>query len=139
MGPMYEIESSQQRQTGDPMQQIVEQLSLREPPGYEHPQRLGSDVLQPGGPRVLPVSQKIQHGPEQSCSEAFDREAREAAAVLHTAFGMLGWRDRRFEGRRFRPTDLVAELDGPQEPYPAAPAPADLPIEAFGQGWLSNG
>jgi hypothetical protein len=44
-GLMYEIQASGQRHEADPMQQIVRQLALREPPGHEHRQRLGSDAL----------------------------------------------------------------------------------------------
>jgi hypothetical protein len=135
MGPTHRIEASKQQHEADPVKQIVRQMALRETPGYEHPQRLGSDLLQPGGPRVMPVSQKIQHGPEQSRSEAFELDRQTAAAVLYTAYGLLGWRDRRIEGRRHRPTDLIAELDGPQEPYPQALPPAEMPIEKFIQGW----
>ena len=52
------------------------------PPGYEHPQRLGPDVLDPGGPRILPVTQEIEHGPELSRSAEF-QEAAELGAY-HT-------------------------------------------------------
>jgi hypothetical protein len=91
------------RHAGDPLQ-----IALREPPGYEHPQPLGPDVLNPGGPRILPVTQEITHGPTESRSAEF-QEAAELGA-LHAS---LGFYDRRFEGRRHRSGHLYEE---PQDP-----------------------
>jgi hypothetical protein len=123
-GPTYRMATSDQRQEGDP----VRQLALREPSGYEHPERLGSDVVEPGGPRILPVSQDVPQGQKMSRNTESERAAAELGALHHA----LGFRDRRFG---YRPTDNVAELDGPQEPYPAALAPAELPLETFKRGW----
>jgi hypothetical protein len=67
-----------------------------------------------------------------SREEAFARDAAADLAALHT---VLGFKDRRQEGRRYRPTDWISELDGPRKPYPPSPAPADLPSEAFVRGW----
>jgi hypothetical protein len=110
-GATYEIQASQQRQEGDP-----QQIALREPSGYEHPQHLGSDVLDPGGPRVWPTSGRVSYGPQQSRAVEFD-QAVQAAAELGALHRILGFRDRRFEGRRYRPTNDEDELLGRQEPY----------------------
>jgi hypothetical protein len=45
LGPTYQMIPHHQRHEGDPVQQ---QIALREPAGYEHPQRLGTGR---GGPR----------------------------------------------------------------------------------------
>jgi hypothetical protein len=89
-GATHNMVMSEQTQSGDLTPHGV-------PPQYAHPQRLGRDVLDPGGPRILPVSQEIEHGPEQSRSAEF-QEAAELGA-LHAS---LGFYDRRFEGRRHR-------------------------------------
>jgi hypothetical protein len=112
MGPTYQIQASGQTHDGDPTQHVVRQLALREPPDYARPQPLGSDVLEPGGPRVMPVSQRIEHGPEHSRSREFQRGSGAALAV---GYGLMGFKDRRIEGRRYRGTNWISELDGPQE------------------------
>jgi hypothetical protein len=98
-GPVYRMVRSEGRRAGDPGRQ----LAVREPAGYEHPQRLGSDVLEPAGPRILPVTQHVSDGSEVSREEAFDLAVREAAADMAVRHGavptVLGWRDRRLEGR----------------------------------------
>jgi hypothetical protein len=98
IGPTYQMRMSRQIQEGDPVHQIVQQLALREPPGYEHPRRLRGDVLQPGGPRIMPVSQKVSHGADISREAAFDKEAAIEAAALAQLYGLMGWKDRRVEG-----------------------------------------
>jgi hypothetical protein len=134
-GPTYQIRPSEQRHEGDPTQDIVQQIALREPPEYQHPQRLGRDTLDPGGPRVLPVSGAVSHGSKMSRTEAFEQAQRAAAAEMSFAYGLLGWKDRRREGRRFRPTDTVQDMMGPQEPYPPAPHGSEIPFEKFVRGW----
>ena len=89
------------------------------------------DFLEPGGPRILPVSGKVAHGSERSRSEEFD-QAVQAASELGTWHALLGYRDRRFDGRRYRPT---WNGDGPQDPYPPGLAPAEMPVERFQRGW----
>jgi hypothetical protein len=123
-GPTYELRLSEQRQTGDPTPHGI-------PSDYAHPQALGRDVLDPGGPRILPVSQKITHGPEQSREEAFDREAREAAAGMVEFFNWLGFRDRRAFGRRYRATDNIEDLDGAQQPPQRGGWQRDVPFERY--------
>jgi hypothetical protein len=67
-GATYGIEEwSKGRHDRDPEHQIAH----REPPGYQHPQHLGPDVLDPGGPRILPVKQRIEHGPHRDREEEF--------------------------------------------------------------------
>ena len=84
------------------------------PPGYEHPHPLGSDVLDPGGPRILPVTQETTHGSEQNREAAeFDRAVREGIADLAAQHAALGFFDRRFEGRRHR----AAAIYEHQQPY----------------------
>src|SRR5262249_42557374 len=112
MGPTYELLMSNQRQAGDPHQQ----LALRELDPYQHPQHLGGDVLDAGGPRVWPTSGRVSYGDERNRGEEFDQAVQEAAA-LGSLHRILGFQDRRFSGRRYRPTDNVEELLGPQSPY----------------------
>jgi hypothetical protein len=64
------------------------------------------------------VTQEITHGPEQSRNAAFAQGTAEEFLVLHCLH--TGFRDRRIEGRRYRQTDNVSELDGPQQPYEIA-------------------
>ena len=71
-----------------------------------------------GAPQALPVTQRVEHGPDQSRAEAFEREAAADLAAYH---GFYNWHDRRAEGRRYRNTNWVDELHGPQEPYPVRP------------------
>jgi hypothetical protein len=128
MGPTYEIQASTQRHAGDPTQHVVKQIALREPEAYAHPQPLRGDVLWPGGPRVLPVSQQIEHGPEQSRSREFERGS---AAALAAGYGLLAWKDRRIEGRRYRRTNWLSELSGPQASNRVTGRQADLPFERY--------
>jgi hypothetical protein len=95
-----------------------------------------------GAPRALPVSQRIQHGNEESRMEAFQRDLDEALgnvydlAVFHrqvglgSDVGLRPWvfRDRRVSGRRYRGT-YEGDPDTPQEPYPSAPHCADIDQE----------
>ncbi len=111
-GPTYQMVTHHQTQEGDAAK------PHGVPPGYEHPEPLGGDLLDPGGPRILPVTQQVQHGPDQSRAEAFDREA---AAGMAEFYGVLGFKDRRAFGRRHRATDDIRDLDGPQEPYEVRP------------------
>jgi hypothetical protein len=107
------------RHAGDPM--------VLEPPGYQHPQRLGRDVLDPVGPRILPVSQAVPHGVEPSREDEFERAIREGAFYLAQYHARVGWRDRRMYGRRYRPTDNLADLtDTPQRPYDTKRFQADV-------------
>jgi hypothetical protein len=94
-GATYEMVMHEQRQSGDPLS------AHGLPPGYEHPQHLGPDVLDPGGPRILPVSQEIFHGLRESRGAEFAAAAQQAyeTGALHAT---LGYYDRRFEGRRHR-------------------------------------
>jgi hypothetical protein len=121
-GATYKITpSDRHRHAGDP------QVLLWQPPGYEHPQRLGPDVLGPGGPRVLSVSQQIEHGPERSREEEFEQALREDAAALHTFHSTNLLNDRRREGRRYRETDYVQDLLGTaQVPYQTKVWQADV-------------
>ena len=151
-GPTYTMAPSDQHHAGDPMRQIA----LRQPDPYQHPEHLGRDVLDPGGPRILPVSQRIQPGDEPSQEQEFEQgqsalggppwfledfddefehDVRGIAHGYSNYVGYFGFNDRRIEGRRHRPIDNVTEILGQQRPYPPAPAPADLPPEAFVRGW----
>jgi hypothetical protein len=87
------------------------------PPGYEHPMNLSSLIIE-GAPRILPVTQEIEHGPEQSRNAAFAQGTAEEFLVLHCLH--TGFRDRRLEGRRYRGTDNVSDLEGRQVPYDIA-------------------
>jgi hypothetical protein len=107
-GPTYQMVPSDQHHAGDPQQQ----LALREPRGYQRPQSV-LDLIIAGAPRVLAVSQEVGHGPEQSRTGEFEQAIADLGA-LHYA---LGFRDRRFEGRRYRSTDNIEDLFGPQKPY----------------------
>jgi hypothetical protein len=134
-GPTYQMLDSDQRQTGDPVYAQVRQIALREPFGFQHPQPLDEGTLQPGGPRTLPVSGQITHGPSGRRLSAFEREVI-ALGALH---GLLGYRDRRFSGRRYRPTDNVQDRDGPQVPPNSQGWQRDLPAERYaGYGWLGR-
>jgi hypothetical protein len=83
---------------------------------------------------VLPVSQDIEHGPLAGRSRSFRRAWAEAFdAVVGQAIvdATVGFRDRRYEQRRYRPTNNEKMLEGPQEPYSRAPVDPD----AFRRGW----
>jgi hypothetical protein len=136
-GATLKMGMSDQRQEGDPSKDLPDV-----PPDHGLRPRILA-----GAPRALPVSQRISHGPEQSREEAFTEgtdlsdeqmrggRSKQAAHNLAKYYGQLGFRDRRLEGRRYRPTDFISELDGPQAPYPPADAPGDMPIERFVRGW----
>jgi hypothetical protein len=95
-----------------------------------------------GGPRTLPVSQDIEHGPEESRSESFNKGLGQVydLGAMHWRHGLgpeagLGpwvFRDRRMTGRRYR---TAYNGEEPQQPPAPAPTPADLPIEKFQRGW----
>lgn len=124
-GGTHQLRRHEQTQRGDPLK------PHGVPPGYEHPQPLGRSVLDPGGPRILPVSQQVQHGPQQSPEEAFEREAREAAAGMHDFYSWIGFKDRRAFGRRYRATNNIEDLDGPQQPPPRGGWQRDVPFERY--------
>jgi hypothetical protein len=89
-------------------------------------------VLDPGGPRILPVTQQVQHGPQQSREDEFEQAIREGVADMATYYGTFIFRDRRLEGPRYRQTSNVSELvDGPQQPYPKTPHGADIPLDRY--------
>jgi hypothetical protein len=134
-GPTYEIRESTQTQEGDPYNRPYGVL-----PEFDRPSLV--DLL-PAAPRTLPVSQDVEHGPEQDRDEAFWLGIRQASDLgtmhritgLGPDTGLRPWvfRDRRVSGRRHRPT-----FNGDDEasiPYPPAPAPADLPFEKFIRGY----
>lgn len=100
-GPTYQMVLSDQRQEAEPH---------GVPPGYEHPLDLRGFIIA-GGPRVLPVSQEIEHGPQPSRSEEFE-QAMQTVANLGALHRAIGFKDRRFYGRRYRPTDDIEELEG---------------------------
>jgi hypothetical protein len=127
-GPTYRLEMSEQRQEGDP-----QQIALREPSPYEHPEKLGTDVLEPGGPRVLPVSQMATHGPQLGRSDAFVMDDPVDLALLYTA---IGWKDRRVEKRRYSYTNWQREAEeGPQPSNRVTGLQTDLPFQAWQRGW----
>ena len=106
-GGVYRITpSDRDRHAGDP------QVLAWGAPGYRHPQPLDRDVLDPGGPRVLPVSQQVQHGSERSREEEFEQALRQDAAALHAFHSLNVFNDRRVEGRRYRETDFVEDILG---------------------------
>jgi hypothetical protein len=129
-GGTYGIEVwSDGRHDGEPQQR---QLALREPAGYQHPQHMGNDVIDPGGPRILPVSQKVTHRPQQSRQEGFsDAALRSIAVDVHAFHSEMNFRDRRIEGRRYRPTNNVDDLFGPQEPYDIKGWQRDVPAHRY--------
>lgn len=120
-GPTYQMVTHLQQQTGDPLK------PHGVPPGYEHPQRLGPDVLDPGGPRILPVGQEIQHGPQQSRAAEFDAATQEAVD-LATWHATVGFYDRRFEGRRYRSGHLYEDR---REPPPRGGWQRDVPFHRY--------
>jgi hypothetical protein len=113
-GAGHRMAQSEQKQTGDP-----QQIALREPPGYQHPRSV-MDLIVAAAPRALPVSQEIEHGPDQSQSRSLEFEEAWQDAI--------GYYDRRPEGRRYRNTYLGA---GPQEPPPRGGWQADVPFERY--------
>jgi hypothetical protein len=105
--------------------------------------------------RALPVSQEVQHGPEESRSAAFNEAEQEAYARSYRGFegvlsladlhhhagvgsevGMRPWvfQDRRREGRRYRQT-WEGDPDIPQASNRISGWQRDLPKEAFERGW----
>jgi hypothetical protein len=127
LGASYEFVMSEGRHAGDPIKR-----PQGVPAAWAHPQRLGPDVLQPGGPRILPVSQEVEHRPEQSREEAFWAWAlRQDGATLAEFYGDLGFRDRRVSGRRYRGTENVDELFAPQESNRVKGWQRDLPLSRY--------
>jgi hypothetical protein len=92
------------------------------PAEYAHPQSL-KDLIIEGAPRALPVTQEIAHGPAQDRARAFAHGSVETFLVQNA---LDGFKDRRLEGRRYRGTDNVSDLDGPQQPYDIAGWQADI-------------
>jgi hypothetical protein len=123
-GPSYRLEMSEQRHEGDPQQQ----LALREPDPYQRPMSV-LDLIVAGAPRALPVSQEIQRGPEQSRSGEFQAAVQAAADLGHLHYS-LGYRDRRWEGRRHRPTNNLDDLT-PQDPPQRGGWQRDVPMERY--------
>jgi hypothetical protein len=115
-GPTYQIQPSEQRQEGDPLHGIIQQIVLPEPPEYQHPRPLGRDV-------------------GMSREEAFEQAQRAAAAETAFLYGLSGFKDRRYEGRRFRGTDWITELDGPQESNRVSGWQRDEDPSKYLQGW----
>jgi hypothetical protein len=82
-----------------------------------------TDLIIEDAPRALPVSQEIQHGPEQSRTAEFasaaeeDYVMRQAGFLVHQHYATVGFRDRRSDGRRYRGTDNTEDMYGPQQPY----------------------
>jgi hypothetical protein len=60
----------------------------------------------------------------EALAEAEVDPALSPVVIQATIDALVGFRDRRYSGRRYRPTDNYALLDGPQEPYPP-PGPID--------------
>jgi hypothetical protein len=84
---------------------------------------------------MLPVSQKISHGPQPSREGEFthgqddpdiESDLRQGAHDLLKYHAANGFNDRRVEGRRYRPTDFIDDLMGPQEPYRIEGRQADV-------------
>jgi hypothetical protein len=124
VGGAYEMVMHEQRQEGD----VLKPHGV--PPACVHPQPLGRDVLDPGGPRVLPVSQRAEHGSQLSRQEEFERGLRQDGATMAWSYGELGFHDRRIDGRRYRGTNSD-ELLGPQRPYKTKGWQADIPLEKY--------
>jgi hypothetical protein len=122
MGADYLIRPSLTTQEGDPQNH-----PHGVPPGYQHPQRLSGWALDPDGPRILPVTQEAQHGDARNRMNEFEQAVAELGA-LHR---ILGFWDRRFEGRRYRPTNNDADLEGPQKPHDVKAWQADVPLERY--------
>jgi hypothetical protein len=98
-GPTYRLEMSLQRQEGDPQQQ---HLVLREPPEFDRPSLI--DLL-PSAQRTLSVSQRVEHGPEESRDRASWLGIQQAAdlGTMHRRFGLgpeTGLRPWIFRSRR---------------------------------------
>jgi hypothetical protein len=111
-------------QSGDPQ---------RHPHGV--PANLGPALIPiiAGAPRALSVSQRVEHGAIESRSERFADAVNGALDVndaLAADFLWRTWSDRRHEGRRYRGTDFIRDLDGPQEPYEKGHQ-ADIPLERY--------
>jgi hypothetical protein len=121
-GPAYSMVISDQRQEGDPEQQ----LALREPPRYRRPMSV-MDLVVAGAPRVLPVSQNLTHGPERDRDEEF-WQGMQAAADLGHFHSAIGFHDRRWEGRRHRSGYMYEE---PQQPPQRGGLQADIPFERY--------
>jgi hypothetical protein len=113
LGATYKMLPSLQRQEGDHL--LAGQRVPHGVGAYTHPQYLTGWALDPGGPRIMPVSQRIEQGPECDRQAEFERGA---GLALHNYYLVVGWRDRRHTGRRPRGTDNGGEaVWGPQEPY----------------------
>ena len=146
MGPAYKLETSEQHQEGDPM---------RRPHGVPPDLRPSLVEIIMDAPRALPVPQTIEHGPEESGSEAFNEAEQGQYARAYRGFtqvlsladmhhhgglgsetGLSPWvyHDRRRSGRRYRGT-WEGDQDIPQKPPAPALAPADMPFERFVRGW----
>jgi hypothetical protein len=117
-GATYKTVMHEQTQSGDPLRFPPHGV----PPQYAHPMNLRS-LISEDAVRALPVSQEIEHGPSQSRTAEFasaaeeDYVMRQAGFLVHHHYATVGFRDRRSDGRRFRPTDNTEDMYGPQEPY----------------------
>jgi hypothetical protein len=120
-GGTHQLVMHEQTHEGDPLK------PHDVPPGYEHPQPLGPDVLDPGGARILPVSQDVQHGPERSRSAEFGA-ARQEVANLAAWHASINFFDRRYEGRRHRSGHLYEE---PREPPTRGGWQHDVPFHRY--------
>jgi hypothetical protein len=129
-GPTYELLASDQKQTGEPRPHGV-------PAEYGRPSLV--EILA-GAPRALPVSRALEHGPEESRSEAFDegRQRVRDLGAMHYTYGLgpgAGLDPWIYQPRKKRYRPSFAGDDEASIPYPPAPAPADLPPEKFQRGW----
>jgi hypothetical protein len=116
-GPSYQMVPSDQVQKGDPQRH-----PHGVPPEYDRPSMV--DIIA-GAPRALPISQRIQHGSDESRVEAFQQDLDEALgqvydlAVFHREVGLgsdVGlrpwvYRERRGETRPARVSGWQREID----------------------------
>jgi hypothetical protein len=133
-GATHEILPSLQRQEGD-----ASYGQHGVPEEFDRPSMV--DLL-PSAPRMLPVSQDVEHGPAEDRDAAFwlaIQQAHDLGAMhgacglgLEVALGPSVFRDRRFWGRRHRPGFDDAEAS---QPYAPADAPADMEWIRFVRGY----
>ena len=90
---------------------------MREPLGYQHPLDL-LDIIVAGAPRMLPVSQAINYGPQPSRSMQFAADIPEEIAARAVVDRLVGFKDRRFDGRRYRSTYKKPREKGRSSPIP---------------------
>jgi hypothetical protein len=121
------------RRPADPGRTVATSLARREPQEDVDPSAPGAGEWHCATHQMVPAPMKVDpayvehYGRREERAREFERALAESdvcpACVYHAGLqaavdDQVGFFDRRYSGRRYRPTDNEGVLDGPQEPYP---------------------